>query len=395
MGPHAIDRASWDWDEVSRNPFFCPDAEKAAFFEDYLDGIRKQGSSIGAVIEVVAEGVPVGLGAPVYGKLDSDIAAALMGINAVKGVEIGAGFAAATLSGEENADEMRMGNDGRPRFLSNQAGGILGGISTGQPIVARFAVKPTSSILTPRATVDRYGRDAEIATKGRHDPCVGIRAVAGRRGDAGLRARRSLSAPSGPGRRDAALAAAPARNSRDGLRGQRNICNDRLVNPSCASKLTVAAFARGEIVVVADDDDRENEGDLFVAASMCTPEKMAFIIRHTSGIVCAPLSVEEAKRLHLDPMVALERRAARHRLHRLGRRAPRADHRHLGRGAHQHGARARQRQQRRRRFRAPRPRLSAGGEGRRRADALGPYRGLHRSVPARRPARRSACSPSS
>ena len=177
MGPHAIDRAKWDWDEVGRNPFFCPDAAKAAFFEDYLDGIRKQGSSIGAVIEVVAEGVPVGLGAPVYGKLDSEIAAAMMGINAVKGVEIGAGFAAAALSGEDNADEMRMGNDGRPRFLSNRAGGILGGISTGQPIVVRFAVKPTSSILTPRATVDRYGRETEIATKGRHDPCVGIRAV--------------------------------------------------------------------------------------------------------------------------------------------------------------------------------------------------------------------------
>jgi len=177
MGPHAIDRDRWDWDEVARNPFFCPDAAKAAFFEDYLDAIRKQGSSIGAVIEVIAEGVPVGLGAPVYGKLDGDIAAALMGINAVKGVEIGAGFAAAALSGEDNADEMRMGNDGRPRFLSNRAGGILGGISTGQPIVARFAVKPTSSILTPRATVDRYGREAEIATKGRHDPCVGIRAV--------------------------------------------------------------------------------------------------------------------------------------------------------------------------------------------------------------------------
>jgi chorismate synthase len=177
MGAHAIDRDRWDWDEVARNPFFCPDAAKAAFFEDYLDEIRKRGSSIGAVIEVIAEGVPVGLGAPVYGKLDGDIAAALMGINAVKGVEIGAGFAAAALSGEDNADEMRMGNDGRPRFLSNRAGGILGGISTGQPIVARFAVKPTSSILTPRATVDRYGREAEIATKGRHDPCVGIRAV--------------------------------------------------------------------------------------------------------------------------------------------------------------------------------------------------------------------------
>jgi chorismate synthase len=177
IGPHWIDRARWDWEEVGRNPFFCPDAERAQFFESYLDGIRKGGSSIGAVIEVVAEGVPVGLGAPVYGKLDSDIAAALMGINAVKGVEIGAGFAAAALSGEENADEMRIGNNGRPRFLSNNAGGILGGIATGQPIVARFAVKPTSSILTPRRTVDRHGREAEIVTKGRHDPCVGIRAV--------------------------------------------------------------------------------------------------------------------------------------------------------------------------------------------------------------------------
>jgi chorismate synthase len=177
MGPHSIDRANWDWDEVARNPFFCPDAGKAAFFADYLDDIRKKGSSIGAVIEVVAEGVPVGLGAPVYGKLDSDIASALMGINAVKGVEIGDGFAAAALSGEENADEMRMGNDGRPRFLSNHAGGILGGIATGQPIVARFAVKPTSSILTPRRTVDRYGGETEISTRGRHDPCVGIRAV--------------------------------------------------------------------------------------------------------------------------------------------------------------------------------------------------------------------------
>jgi len=177
MGPHGIDRAKWDWDEVWRNPFFCPDAATAKFFETYLDGVRRQGSSIGAVIEVIAEGVPAGLGAPVYGKLDSDIAAALMGINAVKGVEIGAGFAAATLSGEENADEMRMGDDGKPRFLSNNAGGILGGISTGQPIVARFAVKPTSSILTPRLTVNRYGGETEIATKGRHDPCVGIRAV--------------------------------------------------------------------------------------------------------------------------------------------------------------------------------------------------------------------------
>jgi chorismate synthase len=177
LGPHRIDRAKWDWDEVARNPFFCPDAAMAGVFETYLDGIRKQGSSIGAVIEVIAEGVPAGLGAPIYGKLDSDIAAALMGINAVKGVEIGAGFAAAALSGEDNADEMRIGNDGRPRFLANNAGGILGGISTGQPVVARFAVKPTSSILSPRRTVDRYGRETDIVTKGRHDPCVGIRAV--------------------------------------------------------------------------------------------------------------------------------------------------------------------------------------------------------------------------
>jgi chorismate synthase len=177
MGPHKIDRARWDWAEVERNPFFAPDAQAAAFFADYLDGVRKAGSSVGAVIEIVADGVPPGLGAPVYGKLDVDLAAGLMGINAVKGVEIGDGFAVAGLSGEENADEIRMGNDGRPRFLSNHAGGILGGISTGQPIVARFAVKPTSSILTPRRTVDRYGRESEISTKGRHDPCVGIRAV--------------------------------------------------------------------------------------------------------------------------------------------------------------------------------------------------------------------------
>jgi chorismate synthase len=177
IGPHKVDRARWDWDEVSRNDFFCPDAAAARVFEDYLDGVRKSGSSVGAVIEVVTENVPAGLGAPVYGKLDADIASALMGINAVKGVEIGDGFAAATLSGEENADEMRMGNDGRPRFLSNHAGGILGGISTGQPIVARFAVKPTSSILNPRKTVDRYGGERDVVTKGRHDPCVGLRAV--------------------------------------------------------------------------------------------------------------------------------------------------------------------------------------------------------------------------
>jgi chorismate synthase len=177
LGSQAIDRSRWGWREGGHNPFFCPDAKAAADFAEQLDAVRKRGSSVGAVVEVVADGVPPGLGAPVYGKLDGDIAGALMGINAVKGVEIGAGFAAASLSGEQNADEMRMGNNGRPRFLSNNAGGILGGISTGQPIVVRFAVKPTSSILTPRRTVDRYGRETEVVTKGRHDPCVGIRAV--------------------------------------------------------------------------------------------------------------------------------------------------------------------------------------------------------------------------
>ena len=177
MGPHRVDRARWDWDEVDHNPFFCPDAKTATMLGDYLDGLRKRGSSIGAVIEVVADGVPAGLGAPIYGKLDGDLAGALMGINAVKGVEIGAGFGAAELTGEQNGDEMRMGNDGKPRFLSNNAGGILGGISTGQPVVARFAVKPTSSIVIPRRTVDRYGHETDISTTGRHDPCVGIRAV--------------------------------------------------------------------------------------------------------------------------------------------------------------------------------------------------------------------------
>src|ERR1700760_4253421 len=177
MGKLKIDRARWDWDEVGRNPFFSPDAVAAERFADYLDGVRKAGSSVGAVIEIVAEGVPAGWGAPIYGKLDAELAAALMSINAVKAVEIGDGMAAAALSGEENADEMRLGNDGRPLFLSNHAGGILGGISSGQPVVARFAVKPTSSILAPRRTIDRYGGETEIATTGRHDPCVGIRAV--------------------------------------------------------------------------------------------------------------------------------------------------------------------------------------------------------------------------
>jgi chorismate synthase len=177
MGGDWIDVANFDWAEVDRNPFFCPDAKAAKRWADTLDAARKSGSSLGAVVEVVAEGVPPGLGAPIYGKLDSDLAAALMSINAVKGVEIGAGFAAAGFRGEENADEMRMGPHGAVLFESNHAGGILGGISTGQPVVARFAVKPTSSILTPRRAVDRFGQDVEVLTKGRHDPCVGIRAV--------------------------------------------------------------------------------------------------------------------------------------------------------------------------------------------------------------------------
>ncbi len=173
MGDQKIDRARWDWDATRANPFFCPDATAAAEWEAYLDDVRKSGSSVGAVIEVVAEGMPGGLGAPLYGKLDAEIAGALMSINAVKGVEIGDGFAAAALRGEANADEMREGG----AFLSNHAGGILGGISTGQPIVARMAVKPTSSILTPTRTVDIAGNNTDIRTTGRHDPCVGIRAV--------------------------------------------------------------------------------------------------------------------------------------------------------------------------------------------------------------------------
>ena len=177
MGSERIVRANWSWNAVNENPFFCPDAKAAAAWEIYLEGIRKKGSSVGAVIEVVAEGIPAGLGAPVYAKLDNELASALMSINAVKGVEIGDGFATAVMTGEENADEMRMGNDGKPVFLANHAGGILGGISTGQPIVARFAVKPTSSILAPRRTIDKSGTETDIVTKGRHDPCVGIRAV--------------------------------------------------------------------------------------------------------------------------------------------------------------------------------------------------------------------------
>ena len=176
IGPHPIDRARWDWNAIDSNPFFCPDPATVPLWEDYLATVRKSGSSAGAVVEVIAEGVPPGLGAPVYGKLDADLAAALMGINAVKGVEIGAGFASAGFRGEDNADEMRM-HEGEVAFLTNHAGGILGGISSGAPIVARFAVKPTSSILIPRRSVDRFGTEIEVMTKGRHDPCVGIRAV--------------------------------------------------------------------------------------------------------------------------------------------------------------------------------------------------------------------------
>jgi len=176
IGQREIDRDKWQWRNVARNPFWCPDASAAKEWEPYLDEIRKKGSSVGAVIEIVAAGIPAGLGAPLYGKLDAELSAAIMSINAVKGVEIGTGFAAADLSGEENADEMRI-NNGEVAFLSNHAGGILGGISTGQEIVVRFAVKPTSSILTPRRTVTRKGKNTEVSTKGRHDPCVGIRGV--------------------------------------------------------------------------------------------------------------------------------------------------------------------------------------------------------------------------
>ncbi len=176
IGPHRIDRERWDWQAVEDNPLWCPDTETAALWEGYLDGVRKSGSSVGAIVEIHASGIPAGLGEPIYDRLDADLAKAMMSINAVKGVEIGDGFAAAQLSGEDNADEMRM-QGGAVTFQSNHAGGILGGISTGQDIVARFAVKPTSSILSPRQSVDIHGHDVEVSTKGRHDPCVGIRAV--------------------------------------------------------------------------------------------------------------------------------------------------------------------------------------------------------------------------
>ena len=297
---------------------------------------------------------------------------------------------------------MRMGNDGRPLFLSNHAGGILGGISTGQPMVCRFAVKPTSSILTPRRTVDRYGDETEIMTKGRHDPCVGIRAVpigeamvACVIADHYLRQRGQVGDTSGMAVRtigrvsiDKNAAYPPGEGGRN--RGERRIVTD---NHQRVDDV-LAAFAKGEIVVVTDDDDRENEGDLFVAASLCTPEKMAFIIRNTSGIVCAPLDrPSEAKRLHLDPMVAANDAPlgtaftvsvdVRHGL-TTGISAEERTNtvRALANG--NSGAE---------RFRAAGPCLSAGGEGRRRADALRPYRSLRRSLPPGRACRRSACWP--
>jgi chorismate synthase len=177
IGPHKINRDNFDWDQIDQNEFWTPDATAAKDWAAYLDDIRKAHNSVGAVIEVVARNVPAGLGAPIYGKLDTDLAAAMMSINAVKGVEIGEGMNAAVLTGAENADEIFMGNDGHPVYSSNHAGGILGGISTGQDLVVRFAVKPTSSILTPRQSIMKSGEPIEVVTKGRHDPCVGIRAV--------------------------------------------------------------------------------------------------------------------------------------------------------------------------------------------------------------------------
>ena len=177
IGTNIVDGENWDWNEVPNNPFWCPDAKAAKEWEDYLDAVRKDGNSVGAIVEVQAEGVPAGWGAPIYGKLDSDIASGLMSINAAKGAEIGSGFAAAAYTGVENADEIRMGNDGQPQFLSNHSGGILGGISNGDTIVARMAIKPTSSMLTPVRSVTKSGEEIDVRTKGRHDPCVGIRAV--------------------------------------------------------------------------------------------------------------------------------------------------------------------------------------------------------------------------
>ena len=176
MGPHKINRSKIDLTEIDKNPFWTPDADAAVLWAKYLDELRKSGNSVGAVIEVIATGVPAGLGAPIYGKIDTDLASAMMSINAVKGVEIGARFGSAELTGESNADEISF-VDNKPQYNSNHAGGVLGGITTGQDIICRFAVKPTSSILKERETITKSGKDSSIITKGRHDPCVGIRAV--------------------------------------------------------------------------------------------------------------------------------------------------------------------------------------------------------------------------
>ena len=176
IGPHKINRDNWDWDEIPRNPFWSPDPDAASQWSTFLDNVRKSGSSAGAIIEIVATDVPIGLGEPIYGKIDSDLASAMMSINAVKAVEIGDGFDIVSTPGSEASDEMRIIN-GEPGFLTNTAGGVLGGITTGEPIIVRFAVKPTSSILSPRKSIDRFGSEVEVVTKGRHDPCVGIRAV--------------------------------------------------------------------------------------------------------------------------------------------------------------------------------------------------------------------------
>ena len=275
---------------------------------------------------------------------------------------------------------MRMGNDGRPVFLSNNAGGILGGISTGQPVVARFAVKPTSSILTRVRTITRDGRrDRDHRPRAATTPASA---------SAPCRSARPCWRSSSP---TTISATAPRRGHRRAPKPEPAAIPDTpRVSDTSESAARVAAaieaFKRGEIVVVTDDDDRENEGDLIVAAVHCTPEKMAFIIRHTSGIVCAPLPGETARRLRLGADGRRQRRAARHRLHRLRRFPPRPDHRHLRRGARRDRPRARQRQCRRGRFRPPRPRLPADRPRRRRADALRPYRGLRRSLPSRRAA---------
>ena len=177
LGEKQINPDNWDWDQINQNPFWCPDAKAVTDWADYLDHIRKSGDSIGAIVEICASGIPAGWGAPIYGKLDSDIAMGMMSINAAKGVEIGTGFAAAKMLGTQNADEIRLDKDGQPKFLSNHAGGILGGISNGDNIIVRLAIKPTSSILTPMRSIDATGQEIELRTKGRHDPCVGIRAV--------------------------------------------------------------------------------------------------------------------------------------------------------------------------------------------------------------------------